>query len=100
MGYTPHKASPLDPETKQPIGDAVPTDNHHSHALIKSQAELLAKKQGRTIPADAMEFGRVMALSGFKTVDIDRGMRKFLADAGGGEGTWNLDDVRQAFRST
>ena len=102
MGYTPHKASPVDPETQKPIGDPMPTDNHHSHALIESQAELLAKKQGRTIPADALEFGRVMALSGFKPVEIDRGMRKFLADASGGsqEGTWNLDDVRQAFRHT
>ena len=49
------------------------TANHHSHELIVTQAELLAKKQGRNIPADALEFGRVMALAGFKTAEIDRG---------------------------
>ena len=84
MGYTPHKAPPVDPETGDAVGQQVVTANHHSHELILTQAELLAKKQGRNIPADALEFGRVMALAGFKTAEIDRGMRKFLSDSGGG----------------
>ena len=100
MGYTAHMAPPVDPDTGDAVGQPVVTANHHSHELIESQAELLAKKQGRTIPADALEFGRIMALSGFKTAEIDRGMRKFLSNSGGGEATWNYEDVREAFRST
>ena len=99
-GYTPHMAPPVDPDTGYAVGQSVVTANHHSHELIVTQAELLAKKQGRNVPADALEFGRVMALAGFKTADIDRGMRKFLSDHGGGEATWNYEDVREVFRST
>ena len=31
MGYTPHKAPPVDPETGDAVGQQVVTANHHSH---------------------------------------------------------------------
>ena len=84
----------------EPTGKTLYPSNHHSgHEMMQTMAEVMSKKQGRHIPPDAVEFGRIMAASGFPTSDTDRAMRKFVADKGVAA-QWERNDVREMFRST
>lgn len=73
-------------------------ENHHNHEMIQSVAEAMSKKMGRHIPPDAAEFGRVLAVTGFSTSEIDRAMRKFMKEKGE-DAKWYVQDVRQLFRA-
>ena len=73
-------------------------ENHHNHTLLKTTAEVMSKKMGRHIPPDAVEFGRVMASTGFGTSEVDRAMRRFVKDRGI-EPSWKVEDVREEFRA-
>ena len=86
--YSQHRAA--EDTTLSPVDRL--TANHHSHNLLQSRAEVLAKKQGRAIEPAVAEFGRITAAAWFSVAEVSRAMRA-KAEAEGFQTDWSYDDV-------